>query len=344
MRTAIYARRSTDEHQQASLDVQVSEAKRFIAAKGWTLDEAHIFVDDGISRTEFVKRAGLIRLLLAAEEHAFDIVVTRDETRIGGDTNRTCILIQQILDAGVALHYYFADDRVTLSDAMGKFLVSVRSFASELETEKLRQRTRETLMTKARSGQNAGGRCYGYDNVEVRSGDRRAHVEYRVNAEQAEIVREIFRRFVAGDGLRTIGKDLNERGVPAPRADRGRNRTWAPSCVREMLTRERYRGVLVWGKTAKVYRAGTTVRVAGDPAKMTRIELPDLRIVDDALWNTVAAQMAANVKLSGRQGGAAGPPARFLLSGLARCGLCGGRMEAVNGKVGSQVVRVYICG
>ena len=76
VRAAIYARRSTDEHQQASLDVQVSEAKRFIAAKGWTLDEACVFVDDGISRTEFVKRAGLIRLLLAAEEHAFDIVVT----------------------------------------------------------------------------------------------------------------------------------------------------------------------------------------------------------------------------------------------------------------------------
>ena len=34
MRCAIYARRSTEEHQEASLEVQVGEAIRFIERKG----------------------------------------------------------------------------------------------------------------------------------------------------------------------------------------------------------------------------------------------------------------------------------------------------------------------
>jgi DNA invertase Pin-like site-specific DNA recombinase len=71
-------------------------------------------------------------------------------------------------------------------------MVGVRNFAAELEREKIASRTREHLMTKARAGYNAGGRCYGYDNVEIRDGERRTRVEYVINPEQAKIVREIF--------------------------------------------------------------------------------------------------------------------------------------------------------
>jgi DNA invertase Pin-like site-specific DNA recombinase len=40
MRCAIYARKSTEE-QLASLDVQISEAERYIEAKGWTVASGH---------------------------------------------------------------------------------------------------------------------------------------------------------------------------------------------------------------------------------------------------------------------------------------------------------------
>jgi hypothetical protein len=34
-----------------------------------------------------------------------------------------------------------------------------------------------------------------------------------VNVQHAEVIREIFRRHAGGEGLRTIAKDLNQRGV-----------------------------------------------------------------------------------------------------------------------------------
>jgi site-specific DNA recombinase len=157
MRAAIYARRSTDEHQAASLDVQIDEAKRYLARKGWTLDPEHVFVDDAISRAEFKKRPALIAMLVAAEAKAFDVVVTRDETRLGGDTNRTCLLIQDLLDADVRLYYHYTDEEVRLDNAVAKFLVTARNFASELEREKISQRTHEHLRSKARAGFVAGG-------------------------------------------------------------------------------------------------------------------------------------------------------------------------------------------
>ena len=60
IRAAIYARRSTDEHQAASLDVQLGEARAYCVSKGWSIDEQHLFIEDAVSRAEFVKRPALI--------------------------------------------------------------------------------------------------------------------------------------------------------------------------------------------------------------------------------------------------------------------------------------------
>jgi DNA invertase Pin-like site-specific DNA recombinase len=89
VRVALYLRRSTEEHQAASLEVQEGEARRFLDKLGpHELKDEHVFVDSGISRAEFAKRSGLIALLRAVETKEVDVVVTRDETRLGGDMTR----------------------------------------------------------------------------------------------------------------------------------------------------------------------------------------------------------------------------------------------------------------
>ncbi len=100
VRAALYLRRSTEEHQAASLEVQSEEARRYVERKGWTLSEDAVFVDSGVSRAEFARRPGLISLLRAVERRDFDVVVTRDETRLGGDMVRVSLLLQDMIDAG----------------------------------------------------------------------------------------------------------------------------------------------------------------------------------------------------------------------------------------------------
>jgi DNA invertase Pin-like site-specific DNA recombinase len=97
MRFAIYARRSTDEHQAASLDTQIEEAIRFAAARGW--EHVVTFTEDAVSRAEFKKRPALIAMLNAASRRDFDAVVMRDETRIGGDLYRTGMIMQDLNDS-----------------------------------------------------------------------------------------------------------------------------------------------------------------------------------------------------------------------------------------------------
>ncbi|TKD03460.1 recombinase family protein [Polyangium fumosum] len=119
LRTALYARRSTDGHQMASLDVQREEGARFVEAEGGTHAPDHLFVDDAVSRAEFKKRPGLFALLNAAKAGEFDAVVVRDESRLGGDTFRSGLVIQDILESGVRLFYYYTGEEVTLDGAVG---------------------------------------------------------------------------------------------------------------------------------------------------------------------------------------------------------------------------------
>jgi site-specific DNA recombinase len=108
-----------------------------------------------------------------------------------------------------------------------------------------------------------------------------------------------------------------------------------------MLRNERYRGMLIWGRRGKTYRRGTKIRIARPAANIVRTEMPQLRIIDEETWTAVQAQIAKRSKF--RPAGRAGPPAKSLLSGVARCAECGGPLEATSAKFGSVQVRLYCC-
>ena len=342
-RWAVYRRRSTEEHQAESLDVQLANARRFAERMGGTLADHHVFTDDAVSRAEFKKRPGLLAMLNAAQRGDFDAIVLRDETRLGGDMHRTSLVIDDIRTADVRLFYYATGEEVEYETAVDKFMVAARNFASELEREKTAQRTREHLELKARQGLNVGGRVYGYDNIEVVDPLGRRQVQYRVNIDQAETIREIFRRYAAGEGLRTITKDLNARRVAPPTVGKRGSGYWAHTGIWPMLRRERYLGTLVWGREGKAYRGGTQVRVERASNDRVVVKSPDLQIVDEAAWNAVQERIGRTKK---RGGGVSrvGRESKYLLTSYARCGVCGGPMRATTGRDGKRSIRVYACG
>jgi DNA invertase Pin-like site-specific DNA recombinase len=75
MIAAIYARKSTEQNnvadEQKSVVRQVEHARQYAPSKGWIVDEAHVYVDDGISGGEFANRPGFLRLMNALKPIAF---------------------------------------------------------------------------------------------------------------------------------------------------------------------------------------------------------------------------------------------------------------------------------
>lgn len=308
-RVALYLRRSHDKHQEESLETQRRSAVEFCAARGWVIVEEFVDGEDRrASRAEFQKRPGLIRLVNHAKAKAFELVVVRDETRLGGDQQRTGLLMQDLIDAGVGIVYYIDGEFVEMENAVDKFLVAARNFASELEREKISSRVHERLLQKAKAGKPAGGLSYGYaieDDC------------YVVKAGEAAVVRRIFAEYQSGRGFRAIVYKLNKEGVTPPRG-----RSWNPTSARGILTNPRYIGEARYNQVRHVYRGGTKVKERRPEAEHVTYVCP--AIVSRKSWEAVQARLAKNPRFGERSADPKGPEPKYLLTGISRCAACGG--------------------
>ena len=361
-RAAIYARKSTDDSDRDATDKsvtrQVEHARAYARRKGWEVADAHVYVDDGVSGAEFEQRPGFARLIADIPKRGrppFDVLVMSEASRLGRDQQRTGYFLAHIRDAGVRIHYYLDDSEELLDTPEHVLMASVKAYAGEVERMKAAQRARDALQRKAARGYCSGGRAYGYDNVQVMAegGETKSHTDYRVNEEEAEVVRSIYRAYAAGYGPGSIARAMNGDpkyagalrqffGGSRPAPPRGRTGSWAPSSVREMLLNPRYEGVVPFGRDRKAYKHGTKVRVRQPDSAVQFAKRPDLRIVPDELVREARARFDAarrtylkdtGGKLWGRPGIAM--ESKYLLTGLGQCSTCGRNISMVGGRGGS---------
>ena len=222
-----------------SVTRQIENAHAYADRHGWTVADEHVFVDDGVSGAEFAKRPGLVRLLNALTPRPpFDVLVMSEESRLGREAIETAYMLKRIIASSVKVFFYLEDRERTLDSPTDKLMLSVTTFADEMERERARQRTADAMIRKVKAGHVTGGVVYGYDNVEVRSPEgRRLHVERHINETEAAVVRRIFELCAQGLGKRRIAHLLNEQACPAPRPRKDRPRGWCPSSVQEILYR-----------------------------------------------------------------------------------------------------------
>ena len=156
MIAAVYARKSTDQNLpdvEKSVTRQVEHATAYAQRKGWAVDPAHVYQDDGISGAEFAKRPGLTRLMNTLKPRpSFQVLVMSEESRLGREQIETAYLLKQLITAGVRVAYYLEDRERTLDSPTDKILLAVSGFADEVERDKARQRTYDAMRRKAGAG------------------------------------------------------------------------------------------------------------------------------------------------------------------------------------------------
>jgi site-specific DNA recombinase len=248
-----------------------------------------------------------------------------------------------LITAGVRVFFYLEDGERTFDSPIDKLLMSVTAFADELERQKAGLRVYDAMSRKARAGHVTGGRVFGCDNLEVLDATgQRSHVERRINEAEAAVIRRMFELCAEGAGLTRITKTLNAEGVPAPRPQLGRPHAWATSSVRAVLRRPLYKGEVVWNQSRKRDRWGQHRQHARPEAEWMRTPSPALRIVSEDLWARAHAQLEGR-KAVYTGGGRGHRTSRYLLSGFARCAVCGGGFAAHAREHGHRIVQFYGC-
>ncbi len=322
-RCGAYLRKSDEKQSASSLDDQLRICRGLAERHGWQI--VGVYEDENISGAR-KGRKGYMSLVADAIAGKFDLVIAEALDRLNRDLEETARLYKQLTFVGVGIH-------TVHEGPISEVHVSISGLLGELYLKALGEKTRRGVEGRVLAGKSGGGKCYGYDVV---GGFDAAGTpitgERRINEAEAEIVREIFRRFAAGEGPRTIARSLNDRGAPGPYG-----RAWGDTTIRGhqkkgtgVLNNELYRGRLVWGRQRFIKDPATGRRVARlNPAGTeTVIEVPELRIVDDELWSAVKAHQdevsrpLTDPHVTTPLNETHRP--RFLLSGLLTCGICGG--------------------
>ena len=329
MRAVIYARYSSDNQRDASIEDQVRLCKERIEREGWTL--VQVYRDKAMSGASAL-RPGYQGLLEDARRAEFDFVVTEALDRLSRDQEDVAGLYKRFKFAGV--------DIVTLAEGQVTELhIGLKGTMNALFLKDLADKTRRGQRGRVEQGKSAGGLCYGYDVVRGFDGSGQpVRGGLVVNESQAATVRRVFKLFASGVSPIAIAKRLNSEGVAGPSG-----RAWRDTTIRGhaqrgtgLLRNDLYVGRRVWNRMHFMKDPATGKRVSrqNPPGAWIVKGVPELRIIDQDLWARVQDRLAvAQATIGERQNKLTSfweaRRSSALLSGKISCGCCGGAMTNV---------------
>ena len=329
MRAVIYARFSSELQRDASIDDQIRVCRALADREGWEI--VRVYADAAQSGGSTNLRPQYLALLEDARNRSFDVVIAEALDRLSRDQEDIAALHKRLKFAGVNL--------VTKSEGVvGELHIGFKGTLNALFLKDLAAKTHRGLEGRIRAGSSAGGLSYGYEAViqhdargEPIRGGRRIHPE------QAGVVRRIFEMFAAGQSPRAIARQLNAEAIAGPRGREWQDTTLRGHAARGtgILRNRLYIGELVWDRMQfqKNPDSGRRVSRPNDPSKVIVRQVPELRILEQPLWDRVHARLEQIGESAPAQ---AIRQSRFwerrrpkhLLSGLIFCGACGASISA----------------
>ena len=333
LRTAAYARYSSDRQNPASIQDQLRKCRECAAEHQWEFQDDQIYTDEAVSGAG-ADRPGLLKLMAAAGQRPrpFDVLLVDDTSRLSRNMGDVARLAERLKFDDVRI--IAVSQGIDSRDEQSDVLMAVHGLVDSLYIKELGKKTHRGLEGRALKGLCTGGRCYGYDNV--REGNT---VRQQINEAEAVVVRRIFELAANGFSLKAIAKTLNAERVPSPRPRAGKQyATWCPTAIRAMLRRELYAGRIVWNRSRFVKQPGSNKRLRRDrpESEWSVTERPELRIIDAALWDRVQARLSRLAELytkpahPGLVHRAATSP--YLMTGFLKCGSCGANLVIVTGR------------
>lgn len=305
------------------------------------------YIDDGWSGTNF-NRPDFNRMMQDIYEGKVNCVVVKDLSRFG----------RNYTDAGNYLDNIFVLHKVrfisvnnsfdSVSDTMNAatrcISVGVTNVINESVAATTSVNVRGTFNVSREKGKFIGSfATYGYMK------DPYDHNKLIVDDEAASVVRMIFEKFVSGESIIGITKDLNETGIPNPSmykrikgykykhpAGEINDGLWPDSSVRRVLKNEMYIGNMVQGKNTKIsYKINRCAAVPKEDWII--VENTHEAIIDRDTFEKAQALFNRNTRK---------PPQKKeldLFAGLVRCADCRRIMNKKTNKHSYGEYRYYRC-
>lgn len=282
--------------------------------KSWT--RADIFADEGITGTSAKKRADFMRMMKWCKQGKIDLILTKSVSRFARNTVDCLNYIRMLKAQGIAV--YFEKENINSMDESTELMLTMMGAFAQAESESISG----NIQAGKRYAMQRGEATIHYHNLYAY--EKGPDGNPRIIPEQAEIVRDIYQKYLHGDSLNMIRKDLEERHIPNARG----GATWTHSAVRGILSNEKYTGDVLMQKTFRQdCISRKTIRNTGQRA-MYLVQNNHEAIIDRKTYDAVQTELARRNALKGNTqkstpSGRSCYTPKYALSDRVICGECG---------------------
>jgi len=304
----LYARLSETYDAAESVPTQLANAERHAERRGWRVVAR--LKDDGYSAFKEIKRDDFVNLIEAIERDEIDVVIIRDVDRLTRNLPDWNRFEKAAVEHRVILSAYSGGD-LDLSTPEGAYYGGMETLRAKRESAVRSVRVREAHERIAREGKSSGGgrRWFGYTRVFANPDEtvkhKRVVLREEINEVEAEALRDAAERILRGETVGSIIREWTRRGITPS----GGNK-WDETSLVRTLKSPRLAGIREWQGTRY-------------PAQWPAI----LDIDTHERLAKLFSDPSRRAHVVGRK--------RQLLSGIARCGKCGGPLyyqKAYEGK------------
>lgn len=317
LKAIFYGRYSHEDSTDKSIEDQRAAAERYAATIGAEITAA--YTDYAISGVSLFIRPGVLSLLNDLDQLGADLLLVDYPDRLTRDESDMGSVFKALTFLGMEFH-------AVSHGKLDRNTAAILAVVSRSQLDATAHAVRRGQHGVVRSGRSAGGRPYGYALAQKRGeivpdeGD-----DLRIG--EAEVVRRIYRERLEGLSPRDIAAGLNRDNIPAPRGKKWNASTLNGSRNRRygILRNSIYMGVREWNRVTMVRHPNTGKRISRvNPEKdFVRIEMPGLAIVSKETFEAVQKLFPPDRDVRPEKF----RRAKTILTGLLKCGCCGGGMS-----------------
>lgn len=260
MKVWLYCRLSRDEDEEMnSLNNQRRILEDYANQNGYEIVGQSF--DDNVSGMTF-QRKGLGELELAVEENRIEAVLVKDLSRLGRHRTQTALFIGHLRENNVKV--ISVTEGIDTANENDDLLIGFKQIFNDFYAKDISKKVRAGVRQKQKNGLIV--------NLPMGYYKDRNTNQIHIDEVAADIIKEVYQKYLDGYGLTTIARDLNKRSIKSPEyyshRKIGAQRTemcskylWTQTTVKRLLQNEIYTGTLVDHKTvtSKIYKTKTCV-------------------------------------------------------------------------------------
>ena len=325
-----YARVSTEnDEQEDSYERQRQHfEEKIMANPKWEYVPG--YADWGVTGTKAEARKNFMRMIEDCRAGKINRILVKSISRFARNTVDTLMYIRELREMGISV--FFETQNIDTMSASGDVLITILAAMAEQESRTMSTNIKWAYQKRFKDGQVLiNPATLGYK----KDGD-----EYEIVEEEAEIIRMVFRNYLAGDSVRQIADALNAEGYMTRKGN-----GFKPNSILNILANEKYTGNAILGKTFKPdVLSKHRVKNEGQ-APSYYVENSHPAIISQELFDMVQAEKERRKNLRSTAKTGRGKYSRkYVLSGLLVCTNCGAKFRRNGRTVASgEFIPTWVC-